>query len=645
MAGGNPLFLFPVIMRSFFKKIGFLFFLLTGYFAGAQVKFSAVLSPAEIGKDEYTQLKLMVENAIEVQQIQSPQLKNFIILSGPNQESGMSVVNGNVKKYIALTYIIRPKGVGSFTIPPAFAKADGKDYKSNPVTLKVTANSSGNNQGTNAFNNPFSGTDPFAEPVPQSSYKDFILQKGENPIDKIKKNMFVKLEVDKTSCYVGEPVVATYKLYTRLKSESNMIKNPSFNGFSVIDLQEQNNINYHTEKLEGREYNVYIIRKAQLYPLMAGNLEPGMVEIENNVRFIKSEYINRQQDIFNEQFRDLDAAAIPAEWIENHTISLQNKPVSIVVKPLPEVNKPVNFKGAVGNFSIDAKVERNNFTTDDAGRMAIIISGEGNLQMINAPEITWPEGVEGYDCKVTDDLYKGMVPVSGRKIFEFPFTVAGPGNYVIPAFEFCYFDNRESRYKTVATKPLQVSVTKGTGKSPEIITNGNNQVKDSNLTRFFNNRLRVVSLIAILIIGGLIFWLKRDAKKEKLKRASIPGHNDAAAENKPVEEIIQGQINPLITAEASLDRQDGRSFYIELNQAFKKYLSKKLSIPPEELNKKNISEELDKRGVTNETSRQLHQLMDEIEWQLYTPFVENEKMKGIYEKANDLIQLLNTYRS
>jgi len=277
--------------------------------------------------------------------------------------------------------------------------------------------------------------------------------------------------------------------------------------------------------------------------------------------------------------------------------------------------------------------------------MAIIISGEGNLQMVNAPEITWPAGIEGYDCKVTDDLYKAMVPVSGRKIFEFPFTVAGPGNYVIPAFEFCFFDNRESKYKTVATKPLQITVTKGTGKPPEIIANGNSKVKDSNLTRFFNNRLRVVSLIAILIIAGLIFWLKRDTKKEKLAKAPVIVPKETVTEDKPAEEIMLRQVNHLKIAEASLQRGDGRSFYIELNQALKNYLSKKLSISPEELNKKNITEQLDKRGVTNETSMQLHRLMDEIEWQLYTPFVENEKMKGIYERANELIQLLNTYRS
>ena len=68
-------------------------------------------------------------------------------------------------------------------------------------------------------------------------YDDYILRKGENVAEKIKKNLFIKIDVNKKSCYVGEPIVATYKLYTRLKSESNIIKTPSFNGFSVSELE------------------------------------------------------------------------------------------------------------------------------------------------------------------------------------------------------------------------------------------------------------------------------------------------------------------------------------------------------------------------------------------------------------------------
>lgn len=226
------------MMRLVLQKMFLLLLVSAGYSVQAQVKFSASISPTEIGKNEYAQLKLMVENANEVQQIVPPNLKNFIIVSGPNQESGMTMINGVVKKYIALNFIIKPKSAGNFIIPSALAKADAGDYKSNPVSLKVTAKTTGNKAAANAYSSPFSGMDPFAEPAPQrSSYSDYILRKGENPADKIKKNMLVRVEVDKNACYVGEPVVVTYKLYTRLKSESNMVKTPSFNGFSVLDMQ------------------------------------------------------------------------------------------------------------------------------------------------------------------------------------------------------------------------------------------------------------------------------------------------------------------------------------------------------------------------------------------------------------------------
>ena len=614
------------------------------FFAGGQVRFSASISPAVVGKDEYAQLKLMVENAKDLQQIDPPELKNFIIVGGPNQESGMSMVNGDVKKYFALNYILKPIATGNFSIPPALAKADGVYYKSNPVSIKVVLNPTGNSAGGN-LNSPFAGLDPFADAAPRAISRDFILKKGEDPLEKIQKNMFVKLEVDKTSCYVGEPIIATYKLFTRLKSESNLIKNPSFNGFSVIDMQQPDDMSYHTEKMNGREYNVYSIRKVQLYPLLPGNLELGAAEIDNNVHFIKAEYASQKQDVFNDMFSDMPNTTIPPDGVVNQKIILQNKPVSILVKSLPDLNKPAAFKGAVGNFAIEAKLEKDNFSTDDAGRIAVIISGVGNLQMINAPEIKWPGGIEGFDSKANDDLYKGTVPVSGRKIFEFLFTVANPGTYTIPEIEFNFFDIKSMTYKTIRSKALQVIVTKGAGKPKRVSLTSNDKPLDSYLVRFFNNRLRVVSLVAILIICGLILWLKKDKKKEAFDKTIEVIDEAISVPEKTVELVIKDQENPFIKAEEHLKREEIKLFYLALNEGLKNYLSGKFSILPEKLNKKNITEAADKQGISNETAVQLYGLMDAIEFQVYTPFADKEKMKELYERANDVVQLLNTYRN
>ncbi len=631
-------------MRSFLHKIFLFFLLLAGKAAIAQVKFTASVSPSEIGINEYSQLELRVENVSEIQQIVPPSLKNFDIISGPNQESGMTMVNGVVKKYFSLNFIIKPRKTGRFVIPAAAAKVDGAELTSNQVVLVVTNKASTNQSGNVILSSPFGGQDPFAEPTPRSSYKDYILRKGENPSEKIRRNMFVRAEVDKTSVYVGEPVVATFKLYTRLKSESNMIKNPSFNGFSVIDIQQPNDMIPRFEKYEGREYNVYTLRKAQLYPLLSGNLELGVAEIENNVRFIKAEYLDAQQNQFGDSFRDFVDAGIPAAGTEIHKVTLQNKPISVLVKVLPDANKPASFKGAVGNFEIEAKVEKNSFSTDDAGKLAVIISGSGNLQMINAPTINWPEAVEGFDSKATDDLYKGTVPVSGRKIFEFPFTVSKAGQYTIPALEFSYFDSREAKYKTVTTKPVEISVTKGTGKPKKMDVAENKKSTGNFLSKFFSNRLRVVSVIAVLIILGLIIWLKRDTKQDKQTAEAATLQEEIISDDKPVEAILESQQNPLEAAERHLQRQDGTAFYIALNDGLKNYLAKKLSITPEELNKKNITEQVDNHGIANETAVQLYTLIDDIEFELYTPFAESEKMKEMYDRTNTVIQLLNTYR-
>ncbi len=632
-----------VIMRSVSYKILLLLFSVTGYSTYAQVKFSATITPSEIGKDEYAQYRLIVENAGEVEQIVPPNLKNFIIVSGPNQESGMTMINGSVKKFVAFNFVIKPKAVATFTIQAGFAKADNRDYRSNTVQLKVSSKATGNSPGVNAFNSPFSGIDPFAAPAPRSDYGDYILRKGENPADKIKKNMLVRVEVDKKSCFVGEPIVATYKLYTRLKSESNMTKNPSFNGFSVVDLQLPSDMSYTNEKFEGRDYNVYIIRKVQLYPLLPGNLELGVVEIENNINFIKAEYLDKQT-LGNDMFKNLPDANVPLEGMESQKVILQSKPLTVLVKPLPDAGKPAGFKGAVGNFTIESRVEKNTFSTDDAGNMAIIISGEGNMQMITAPVIDWPQGMEGFEAKTTDDLFKGTVPVSGRKFIEYPFTVDKPGNYILPAVSFSFFDTRNATYRTVTSQPLQITVTKGSGKTKQNITATGSSSKGNFLAKFFNNRLRVVSLVAVLIIIGLIIWLKRDASQDREEKIKLALDEEKNLDEKPVDEIIEGQQNPLQFAEECLQREDCKLFYTHLNQGLKNYLSKKFAIPAEDLNRKNIAEQLDTKGISIETTVQLQKFIDEIEWQLYTPFADTEKMRSMYERAHDLIQLLNTYR-
>jgi len=273
------------LYKHFFSLLVFSLFFAQSY---SQAKFYAASSAKKIGKNEYVQIQFTVENAASVEQIIPPAFKNFAIVSGPNQQSGITIINGNMMQSISLGYVLKPLSAGRLVIASALAKADGKELKTLPITIEVS-NSSSNNSGTNSLS-PYSNLQQnYAEPANQL-YDDYILNKNENVEEKIKKNIFVKIDIIKNSCYVGQPVIATYKLFTRLKSESNVTKTPSFNGFSVSELEMPDNYSLTTEKYNGREYNVYTLRKVQLYPLQTGllNLEP--VEVENRINFLKGEY-------------------------------------------------------------------------------------------------------------------------------------------------------------------------------------------------------------------------------------------------------------------------------------------------------------------------------------------------------------------
>ena len=93
--------------------------------------------------------------------------------------------------------------------------------------------------------------------------------------------------VDKRTCFIGEPVTATFKLYSRLESRSDIVKNPGFYGFTVQDMIGLEDNIVTTEIINGKKFDVHTVRKVQLYPLQAGSFTIDPMEIENKVRFSK----------------------------------------------------------------------------------------------------------------------------------------------------------------------------------------------------------------------------------------------------------------------------------------------------------------------------------------------------------------------
>jgi hypothetical protein len=118
------------------------------------------------------------------------------------------------------------------------------------------------------------------------------------------------LVVDRTTCFAGEPVQAIFKLYSRLESNSDIVKNPGFYGFAVYDIINLNDHISATETIDGRPFDVHTVRRVQLYPLQAGIFTIDAMEVTNKCEFSKSAvYKKAEQEIKEGVFENNDPPA------------------------------------------------------------------------------------------------------------------------------------------------------------------------------------------------------------------------------------------------------------------------------------------------------------------------------------------------
>ncbi|MBS1973079.1 MAG: protein BatD [Bacteroidetes bacterium] len=608
-----------------------------------QAKFTTVASSKEIGRQDYVQIEFIVENAKQIEHLTPPAFPDFHVVEGPMQSSGMSIVNGSMSQYKGISFVLQPNKMGSFTIPGATADVDGKPMRSNTITIAVTTNNNGNsaNAGPATSYSPMP-YDPF---LPESG--DYVLKPNENMAEKTKKNLFVKLQVSKSTCYVGEPIVASYKLYSRLRSESKVAKYPSLNGFSVYDMVDPGSDASTVETVNGKPFSVHIIRKAQLIPLQPGQVELSPVEVENTVHYLKQSKKPHQsssllQDLFD-QFGEEGAG----EEIQQH-VTLDSKPLLVTVKPLPADDKLTGFNGAVGHFSIGAALDKKNMAAQDAVTLKLTITGSGNLPVIDAPQVNWPANVDIYGTTAKEDIDKTVVPMKGSKTFEYVFMPKAVGSYTIPAIGFSYFDPVSDSYKTVKSQALDfnVSIAKKHSSPPlpkNVLSATQNENFLSNIKSFIVEHLELIFSVAFLSTLSFFLWKhnKKSLEKEKTQK------HTAALENARIEaEMAKAKLpaevaDPLLRTKRLLENGDYKGFYAELNRAIWAALYNKLNLPASELNKHNISLRLKAKGWDETTICQLENILNQCEMNLYTPGYNPADMGATLQSTERIIKYIN----
>ena len=580
----------------------------------AQVKFYTKVDQQSVGKNQPIQLEYIAENAKTILDFKPPSFDDFNVVQGPMQSSGMSVINGDVTQYKSLIFLLQPREPGKYTIKGATARINGKMMRSNSISVEVmNKNVASPSTGAQAFNFSFPGDRAEAE-------REFYLRPGENVTDKIKKNLFVKATVNKISCYVNEPVVATYKLYSRLRSESRVVKRPSYNGFSVYDMVDPDGSVTSTESINGKEFNVHLIRQSQLFPLQAGTFTLDPVEVENEVSFIRTngDQANSFDEIFNPTGDEVD-----------QTMTLSSKPVIITVKPLPTENQPATFDGAVGNFRITSALSKNTVHAGEIANLTVKVSGKGNLPIISVPSIKLPDGIESYDPKTQEDFHPEMVPLSGVKTFKFPITARKEGNYIIEPIRFSFFDPISKTYRTDSTHPLSLEVLPALPGQEKNLPSAQAAPAPTNYSEMILGAAIAVVVLALLAIA-FVYYRRAEKRKKQLREEMLAREKAKAV----------AKVDPLEKAKQLITTADRSLFLKEMENVIWKKTAETLSIPRALLNQPSVIAELNSRGA-NDTADLFRDLVNRCESMLYIPGTQSDNLHLILKKTEDLFSKLD----
>lgn len=579
------------------------------------VEVSRSLSP---GDERYT-LQYSIEGAKQVSQFVPPPFRGLELLQGPDQTQGFTLANGELTPYVNISYVLRPLGKGRILLPAASAKADGQLLHSRVVELAPDA--------VNAAGPERAGS---------ADLDDYVLHKGETVYAKTKGNLFVKLVVNRTRCFIGEPLMAEYKLYTRLNSESHVTKRPSFNGFSVYDMMPPESGAVLQERVGGKAYNVYTLRKVLLYPLQEGTYSLESMEVENLVNFVRAESLAGKP--LAEILGAFGSGNAPDGSVVKETVTVSNPPQSIEVKPLPLDAKPAGFNGAVGRFTMMARLKEREMHAGDVRYLDIVVSGKGNLPILARPTVDWPKGVETYEDSIREDYNQFRDPDNWQKTFTIPFSPRKAGRMVIPQVTLVYFDPDSGRYRSTTTTPLELNVLppvhagaveEGTSKD------GNGQT----------DRIWLL-LPAALILGiVLLFFWQRSSLYGKAKREAF----ELKMEKEDIRSVAQEALVagpeltiPVINLEVPREKAregDAQGFYRWSEKVLKDWMQVRHGVPPT-ARKEELRQTMGWAGKDPVLTEELVRFLQDCELVRFSPLLDGDRLLQDLERLERLTEAL-----
>ena len=385
----------------------------------AETKATATLSQTTIAPGDAIAMTIEVSG---VQQLNPPEAITVegldIRYNGYHQST--QIINGRVDRSVKLTYTVSGNTAGSFIIPAIGIKTDAGILKTEPLQLRIEA--------------PAPGTQRPA---------------GENPV------AYGEIEVPRKAVYLGQAVPVTVRLFVDKRIRWRIEEMPVLEGegFTKVKFPRPRE---DVIRKDGRDYDVLSFRTT-ISPSKAGKVVLGPMEVPfvASIPRAKKARPRTPFDLFDDGFFDEPFGVFGQ--MERRKVTVE--PVELDVKPLPAAGRPADFSGAVGKFTLSVEGNPKQVKVGDPVTLKMRVSGSGNFDRVNAPELVERKGWHPYEASSVftpnDDL-----STSGTKAFEMA-VVPEEKKMQMPQVRFSYFDSETEKYVTLSSEPAPLAVEGG----------------------------------------------------------------------------------------------------------------------------------------------------------------------------------------
>ena len=483
-----------------------------------------------------------------------PPLRDFNAVPTGSRQN-LVVSNGEITQSISYTYTLIPRKTGNLTIGRVLLETPDGRLATEPIPIAVT----------------------------QATYRQPRRNQDATTRREEADPFFVEATVDQDTVYLGEQLTYTFSYYRNMGlAESNSFTPPQTTGFISVDLPPQRK----RSKLIGSEtYSVVSVVRA-MFPTRTGTLIIGSARLRV-VPDMLSNLLGR--DPF-QVFRGQRNAPLTAGEPRN----LATRAFEIRVRPLPPVPAGLAFSGAVGDCRLGCQINEDSVSLGDPVTVSWTVTGRGRKDVIDAPRITWPEGLETYPPTTELQTSTRNDVVSETKIFSIAVVPRREGTIEIPSPQLTYFDPEREEYRTARGRKLVLHV--GPPRAGMTVTAPTQTISAAASTiRYLKPPpeswdvdetggrgwlFAFVQIFPPVLVLGFYAWKRRSEAPEQRARGARQRHIKAARKR-------IAALDPSASTDRAAD---------ELSAAFRQYLIARFSFASGELLDSAWTEQLAQRG-------------------------------------------------